>query len=553
MARRDGVIRLTSGGDVWIRALLFGLCLGISVNGQDPVVTPEGLVNGASFAADTKRGAIVVPGALVSIFGAQLTDSAQAAAGYPLPTTLGGVSVTVGGLPAPLLYVSPSQINFQVPYRITGGTVPIVVKNRAGEGKPIMASFSEDAPGIFTPGGSGCGQGAVLNVAADGNVTVNSPQSSASPGGYVSIFSTGLGMPAFAPLDGYPAGVDPFSLLSSSNAYLGGPANPMYLRPSYRGLAPGMVGVAQINVVLPEDAPEGCAIPVWIAGVTVDSQPVAISIRRGGGACSPTAIARSGRLNWKRAVTTGLGNASTAEESEVFTASFQQGESSWLLPEGAKRIGIWVFGDTGKSSYEPPKCGGFTGANVSGGILTVQPAGRTSLQVAPVLSATGEYLYRTALPRGTVATGSLTVSGAGGAAVGLFRTSVSPPSPIEILTDLRPGTAIPSGKPLTISWRNGKPGDLVHVRLRTGAFVYSGYGQYVPAETGTVTLETMELLPGLVKLPLNASDSFSVIVSHISGMPTAFRAPGMTFDGTHEWEYEFQFLGLRLLGTTEPL
>ncbi|MBL8236665.1 MAG: hypothetical protein JNM66_04555 [Bryobacterales bacterium] len=504
-------------------------------------------------AADTKRGAIAVPGGLATIFGAELAESAQAAAGYPLPTALGGVSITVGGIPAPLLYVSPNQVNFQVPSRIVSPTVPIVVKNRAGESRTILASVSQDAPGLFTQSGSGCGQGAILNVAADGSVQVNSPQSSASPGQYITIFGTGLGTPAFPPADGFPAGRDPFSWISYSELYLGPPTSTAFLRKSYLGLAPGMVGVAQFNVVLPEDAPEGCAIPIWIRGVTVDSQPVAISIRRGGGACLRSALARSAKLSWKRTVTTGLANESTAEEAEVFTASFQQGESSWLSPEGAKRIGVWTGLAAGRTVFEPPRCGSFIGANVSGGRLSIQSAAGASLPIEPLHSATGEYVYRATLPKGTVAPGSLTVEGAGGETVGPFRTSVSPPSPIEVLTDLRPGTAISSGKPLTISWRNGRPGDLVRVQIRTGATVYSGYTQDVPAEIGTVTLDTIEPLPGLVTLPLNASNGFSVVVSHIPGRPAAFRALGMTFDGTHEWEYEFQFLGLRLLGTTEPI
>lgn len=144
-----------------------GLALAVAAIGQAPQITPKGLVNSASFATDTGRGAVVLPGWLSTLFGSQFAESAQAATGFPLPTTLGGVSVTVGGLPAPLLYVSQTQINFQAPSGIRGVTVPVVVRNRFGESQPITAFVAYDAPGIFTQGGSGCGQGAILNVAPD--------------------------------------------------------------------------------------------------------------------------------------------------------------------------------------------------------------------------------------------------------------------------------------------------------------------------------------------------------------------------------------------------
>ncbi|MBL8236666.1 MAG: hypothetical protein JNM66_04560 [Bryobacterales bacterium] len=531
------------------------MALAVAAIGQAPQITPKGLVNSASFATDTGRGAVVLPGWLSTLFGSQFAESAQAATGFPLPTTLGGVSVTVGGLPAPLLYVSQTQINFQAPSGIRGVTVPVVVRNRFGESQPITAFVAYDAPGIFTQGGTGCGQGAILNVAPDGSVTVNSPQSSASPGQYISIFATGLETPTFPPADGVPAGGEPLSRVSNGWTYVGSPGNTPFLVPSFAGLAPGLVGVGQINVRLPEDAPEGCAIPAWIRGTTVDSQPVAIAIRRGGGPCVKATVARSGKLAWKRTITTGPENDGVKVD-EVFSATFVDGESSWLIPGRPPRLGVWATAG-GRSDYAAPRCGSYFNGNNSAGELTIQSATGSPFLVKPQLSGQREYVYRSALSSGSIAPGTLTVSGAGTETVGPFRTSISPPPPIEVLTDFRPGTAIGMGKALTITWRNGRQGDLVLVRLRSGyglinpsELLYSGLAQYVPAESGTVTLETRQLVPGHFELPLIPSDRFSVVVSHIPGSSVPFRAPGMTFDATHEWEYEFQFLGLRLGGVS---
>ena len=67
-------------------------------------------MNAASFAAK------VAPGSLFSIFGTDLAMANQNAASAPLPTSLGGTSVTIGGKPAPLVFVSAGQINAQIPY-----------------------------------------------------------------------------------------------------------------------------------------------------------------------------------------------------------------------------------------------------------------------------------------------------------------------------------------------------------------------------------------------------------------------------------------------------
>ncbi len=84
-----------------------------------PVLSSKGVVNAASFGPQTS------PGALASIFGINLTSGVASATVTPLATTLGGVNVTVNGLNAPILFVSPTQVNFQVPWETNVGSAVI--------------------------------------------------------------------------------------------------------------------------------------------------------------------------------------------------------------------------------------------------------------------------------------------------------------------------------------------------------------------------------------------------------------------------------------------
>src|SRR5258708_4586705 len=97
-----------------IAALIPGLALGAV-----PVVS--NVTDSAGY------GPRVAPGSLASLFGSGLAATATQAAGFPLTTSLDGATVSVGGNLAPLLYVSPTQINFQVPSSASAGDVNVIV------------------------------------------------------------------------------------------------------------------------------------------------------------------------------------------------------------------------------------------------------------------------------------------------------------------------------------------------------------------------------------------------------------------------------------------
>jgi uncharacterized protein (TIGR03437 family) len=253
----------------WKLALVSYIVL--PVLAQQPVINPLGIVNAASFAPDSERGVVLSPGGIFSIYGERLAASTLSATSSPLPKSLGGTSVSVGGVAAPLFFVSPNQINFQVPTTLTpDGTLPrqisVTVTTAAGVSNPVIVAGVHDALGIFTQNSMGCGQGAIQNVAGDGSVTLNTPDNSVTPGGLISVYATGLGSVAYSPKDGDPAPYDPLPIATSGGTGRLGMAEayPIPLTPKYAGRAPGLIGVDQVNLKIPENAPEGCYVPLTL-------------------------------------------------------------------------------------------------------------------------------------------------------------------------------------------------------------------------------------------------------------------------------------------------
>lgn len=141
----------------------------------------------------------VVPGAIVAMFGTDLAPATVAAPAVPLPTELAGTSVLVNGEPAPLFFVSPNQINFQVPMEVGGTSISVQARKRAGDqevlslGVPVTLTIPE--PALFSLDGTGAGT--VLAFHGDGRpINGDSP---ASLDEQIVIYGTGFGLLADTP------------------------------------------------------------------------------------------------------------------------------------------------------------------------------------------------------------------------------------------------------------------------------------------------------------------------------------------------------------------
>ena len=232
------------------------------------------MVNGASFRPASDPTGAITPGAIVAIFGMDLASDTQVATTVPLPTTLGDSSVTFNGIPAPLFFVSGAQINAQVPFELmTGaGTVSVQVKRGSETSATQPTGIAAVSPGIFTLNQQGTGAGAILHAEDFQPVSDSAP---AQPGEFLLIFCTGLGpvQPEVQSGDVAPSTPPLAETLSTPLVNIAGiPA-----QVAFSGLAPGFVGLYQVNVQVPAGAPSGTQdVEIIINGVPSNTVTIAV-------------------------------------------------------------------------------------------------------------------------------------------------------------------------------------------------------------------------------------------------------------------------------------
>jgi uncharacterized protein (TIGR03437 family) len=210
-----------------------------------PVLTPQGTSN-----AFSGNPGGVAPGTAVQIYGSYLAapGTAALASSLPFQTTLAGTSVLIGGIPAPLYFVSPGQINALVPLELPSGSqAQIIVNTPNGPTTPDPVSVPPGTPGI-----AAFASGAIIaQHAADFSLVL--PTSPAKPGETLIIYLAGMGPAANQPASGSPAPVPPTDPKIPATLTL----NSSVVQPSFIGLTPGTVGLYQINFVVPDGTPDG--------------------------------------------------------------------------------------------------------------------------------------------------------------------------------------------------------------------------------------------------------------------------------------------------------
>jgi uncharacterized protein (TIGR03437 family) len=228
-----------------------------------PTVSAGGVGNAASFQPQ------ISPGALASVFGTGFGLGIVSPAANPgLPTSAGGVSVTVNGQAAPLYYVSPAQINFQVPWETTVGTASVGVTVSGGNSNTISVPVVSAGPGLFTGNGT-----AIVQNYPD--YSLNTASNPAPAGSTIIAYLTGSG-PVNPPVaDGALAPTSPLATATSSYSASFGSASAQV---SFLGLSPGYVGLVQANIVVPPGLAGGVSVAypltVTIAGQTSNSGTV---------------------------------------------------------------------------------------------------------------------------------------------------------------------------------------------------------------------------------------------------------------------------------------
>jgi adhesin/invasin len=179
---------------------------------------------------------------IAALFGVNLSTGTQAATATPLPTALGGTTISVLDVLgverlAPLFFVSPSQINYQIPAGTAPGPALIKVTNGAGQASRGATIVAASAPSIFTLDLSGRGPAAALDAFTFRPAPFPATQPNGQPNA-IAVYATGLGSDA-TEVDG------------NVNASVQATIDGQPVQVSYAGRAPGFVGLNQINIVFP--------------------------------------------------------------------------------------------------------------------------------------------------------------------------------------------------------------------------------------------------------------------------------------------------------------
>lgn len=201
-----------------------------------------------------------VAGAPNTITGAGLADTAITASVVPLGTSLGGVQVTINGIPAPLFSVSPTSILFQIPWEISEGNASVAVVRPSSPFLPPGASLQvvNSQPAAAVP-----------YAFSQNFIELTGTPSAANPGDIVSFYLSGLGPVTVPVADGAASPSVPLSLLTTpvtvsvSSSQLGSfdYTGPRQLNVLYAGLAPGLIGIYQLTVQLPPQIPHDGLFP----------------------------------------------------------------------------------------------------------------------------------------------------------------------------------------------------------------------------------------------------------------------------------------------------
>ncbi len=205
-----------------------------------PFVSTGGVVNAAGFLTP------VAQGSLATVFGNNFATADALATVVPFPPSLNGISITVNGSPVPMQFVNYGQANFQIPYETPIGSATVVVTVNGFASLPAAVQITATAPGILV-------YGANHALIQNQDYSLNQPGSGAKVGSFVTVYGAGLGQLDNPIPTGAATPSDPLSRARvTPTATIGGVDAPV----SFAGMAPAFVGLAQIDVQVP-DLPAG--------------------------------------------------------------------------------------------------------------------------------------------------------------------------------------------------------------------------------------------------------------------------------------------------------
>ncbi|HET8548136.1 MAG TPA: hypothetical protein VFL57_09040 [Bryobacteraceae bacterium] len=484
------------------------------------------ILNGASYALPGTPGSAIAQGSIFVIFGTELGPAAlEQAAGFPLPTTLGGTSVRITSgsvsLDAPLLYVSERQVAgiLPSPAPVGIGLVAVTYDGRTSQSGAFR--IVRTSPGILAQNQAGSGAALAQNI----NSAVDQPRNTISrparPGQMATLWVTGLG-PVPEPDGAQPT---PRDLDVDLEVLVGG--RPAAVR--YKGRSPCCAGADQINFEVPRDV-EGCYVPVVVRAGGAISNFTTISVARPGTDCVDVSGITGPEI--ERLQTGGdlrlgaitLTAAKPTEWSGDVPGFYEYGNGEffqydWNILNARLGIGRPPPGSC-LVSLRPQNPAGFgrrpTGLDAGAALNLSGPKG--SRQIPRRAPGTySESFSSGAAQLQYLEPGNYIVdNGSGGADVGQFRATFTIPP--ELTTTIQRAAI-----GITVSWRGGDPAGLLTI---------SGSGQdsFGPSPFFTCTERVAAgrfTVPDYVLASVPANLSINVAAVPGSSPQARFRAPGV--------------------------
>jgi uncharacterized protein (TIGR03437 family) len=203
----------------------------------------------------------IAPGGLISLYGEQLSPVSLVSSQIPLPTALGDSCLTVDGLAVPVMFVSPNQINAQLPFEASGN-VTFKLLTPGGISNNFNTVVSSAAPSVFMSGSAGPLTGLPTIIRANNDNQLVTASDPIQGNDTLVIYLTGLGLTSPQVADGNAAPLSPLAwTVGTPTVTLGG----MPLDVFFSGLTPTIVGVYQINATVPKNVTAGLSVPLAIS------------------------------------------------------------------------------------------------------------------------------------------------------------------------------------------------------------------------------------------------------------------------------------------------
>jgi uncharacterized protein (TIGR03437 family) len=429
-----------------------------------PSVPANGVVDGAGFSARISGGGIG------SIFGTNLAAATTSASSLPLPTTLGGTTVMMNGISVPLFFVSPLQVNFQVPWELLSSTTAtLIVTTAAGTSPSIAVSLSAAAPGIFTIGTTNSATQGAIQIA---NTTTLVAPVGAVPGvvsrptttgDILTIYCSGLGAVTNMPVDGSAAGGNSLSYVQSPvGVTVGGQS----ATPLFAGLAPGFVGLYQVNVQLPAGVAAGNAVPVVVSTANLNSNTATIAVQYASTGTQIQSLTLSASSVASGGTVTGNVVLSAAAPSGGAVVALASGSSeasvpaTVTVPAGATSATFTISAGTVSSSQSVTITASYDGSSAQANLTVAPPVNPLCANVGGIWNASESGSYtETIAATAQTASETYPISGSGSVTIAQTGCSIS----YEPITNGLIGTGLTPSQLASLTRTGTVSGDNVSV------------------------------------------------------------------------------------------